>query len=717
MTPFLRFSKRFLKEVLWLGSVSVCGIALGGVLIYYWNTPDASELIRRPLAQTSIIYDRTGSHSLYAIHGEENRTLLTHEDIPNVIRIATIAAEDGSFYDHPGVDWQAIIRALVANTESGTIREGGSTITQQLVRNILLDRQKTFQRKLREAILAIKTEFYYTKDEILDLYLNTVPYGANAYGIEAAAQTYFAKEARDLTLDEAAFLAGLPKAPSYFSPYGNHRKEAAARGRWVLDRIETLGLVAPDDIARARETDPLENIRRHRNDIRAPHFVFSVLEELENRYGRGALERNGWRIFTTLDLELQKLAEDTVRDGARRNLSHGAENASLVAVDPKTGQVLALAGSRDFFDTAIDGQVNVADSPRQPGSSFKPLAYARAFEKGFQPETILYDVPINFGPDGSGHDYMPHNYDGRSHGRLSMRQALSGSLNVPAVQTLYLAGVQETIDLAHRLGISTLNDRGRYGLALVLGGGEVKLSDLTAAFSVFATEGIRHPATRILHITDAGGNTVERFTDSPERVLDIQVARKINSILSDNASRSFIFGSNSPLIIPGWTVAAKTGTTQEFRDAWTIGYTPSLTAGVWAGNNDNRPMAAGADGVFVAAPIWHDFMRNALTLKRIPDQSFTPYDPVTSDKPLLTGKPDSEDGSVRYFRRSTGKEVSAEKFLTLGEEKIEARSTGEAHTILYYVDKNDPLGPTPPNRDDPMLPRWEAALHTEDADH
>lgn len=709
------FFRRIIKEALWVGGISVCGLALGGVFVYFWSTPDAEELVRQPLAQTSVLYDRTGTHALYAVHGEENRTILPHDAIPDTMRVATIAAEDASFYSHPGVDWQAVIRAFIANTESGTLREGGSTITQQLVRNVLLDRRKTFRRKIREAALAVKIERHYSKDEILDLYLNTVPYGSNAYGIQAAARTYFDKDARDLTLAESAFLAALPKAPSYYSPYGNHRSEAATRGRWILERIAYLGLASRQDVSIARNENVLEKIRPFRNDIVAPHFVFSVLEELERRYGRGTIEEGGWRIRTTLDLDLQGLAETAVREGVRDNLPRGAENAALVAADPQTGDVLALVGSRDFFDTDIDGQVDVADSPRQPGSSFKPFAYARAFEKGFQPETILYDVPIDFGPDGSGNDYMPRNYDGRFHGRLTMRQTLAGSLNVPAVQTLYLAGVDGTIDLAHRMGITTLDDPGRYGLALVLGGGEVKLADMVAAFSVFATEGVRHPAGRVLEIEDADGTVVWMPPKISERVLDTQVARKVSSILSDDVARSFIFGPGSPLVIPGRTVAAKTGTTQEFRDAWTVGYVPSLAAGVWAGNNDNRPMKPGSDGVYVAAPIWHDFMRKALELKKIPDAPFPPYDPVVSDKPLLTGRPDGEDGSggdgsIRYFRRSTGKEVPAEKFFTLGEEKIEARYAGDTHTVLWYVDKDDPLGPTPPDRDDPMLGRWEAAI-------
>jgi 1A family penicillin-binding protein len=688
----------------------VAGFVMAIAGLYFFAMPDLDTLTQAQsrFSQTSVVYDRTGKYVLYELHGEENRKMVAHEDIPDSVRQATLAAEDDAFYSHYGIDPISVLRALKVNLMHDGIVQGGSTITQQLARNVFLDRRKTWHRKISEAVLALKIERNFTKDEILDLYLNSVPYGSNAYGIQAAAETFFQKDAKQLTLDEAVLLAALPKAPTQYSPYGNYNKELVERQRSILLRMMDMKMVTRTEGEQALLADTLKKVAPLKQHVLAPHFTFYVIEELEKRYGRGALEMGGWKIYTTLDYNLQKTAEEVVRSGAARNVGRGAENAALVAVDPKTGEVLAMVGSKDFFDTKIDGQVNVATRPRQPGSSFKPFAYAKAFEKGYQPETLLYDVPTNFGPDGSGKEYTPQNYDGGFHGLLPMRKTLANSLNIPAVQTLYLAGVQETIDLAHRLGITTLQDRSRYGLSLVLGGGEVRLLDMVAAFSVFANEGVRHPAEAVVRIVGPEGEEVygPKQQEKERRVLDAEVARKINSILSDNDARSMVFGSNSPLAFPGHTVAAKTGTTQEFRDAWTVGYTSSLAVGVWAGNNDNRPMHAGADGVFVAAPIWRDFMDRALS--RYPVTAFTPYQPVIIDKPMLGGS--VENGRVRYYRKSSGKELSFEEAMRKEPEKIRVEYEGARHSVLYYVNRDDPLGPSAPDYSDPMLGRWERSL-------
>ena len=702
----IRMAFVLFKTFLWLIGLSLLAVASGLCFIYFWNTPDATELIRKPMSQTSILYDRTGTHVLYEVHGDENRKILSHEDIPDSMRQATIAAEDTNFYSHSGLDWRGIGRAVLVDIQARTFQEGGSTITQQLAKNILLSNQKTWERKITEAILAIKIERTYTKDQILDLYLNSVPYGSGAYGIEAAAQIYFGKSAKDLTLDEAALLASLPKATTYYSPYNSHQEDLVARQKWVLGRIHDLGFADQQTITTALGTDTLAKLQAIRHSIVAPHFVFYVLDQLTQQYGRDAVETGGWRITTTLDIDAQAKAEAAVTAGIARNKSRNATNAALTAIDPRTGEILAMVGSRDFFDTSIDGQVNVATSLRQPGSSFKPFAYTEAFQKGFQPETLLYDVPTDFGPDGTGKEYMPNNYDGTFHGLVSMRKALSGSLNIPAVETLYLAGIPETLDLAHRMGITTLNDPNRYGLALVLGGGEVKLIDMTSAFGVFATEGTRHPATGIEKIVDASGSTVwERAQIAGSSVLDPEIARKTVSILSDNNARSYVFGINNPLFIKGHSVAAKTGTTQEFRDAWTVGFTSSLSVGVWTGNNNNAPMVAGSDGIYTAAPIWHDFMISMIG--NDPDQPFTPYTPVISDKPLLTGMP---SGEIIYYKKGSNKKISAERYANADPSRVKMKIRGDQHSILYYADKNDPLGTTPPNLSDPMLQRWDEAI-------
>jgi membrane peptidoglycan carboxypeptidase len=461
--------------------------------------------------------------------------------------------------------------------------------------------------------------------------------------------------------------------------------------------MKELGMISESEMRQAVSTDTLAKIKPLSQPMQFPHFVFYVLDQLEKKYGKEFVATGGLSIYTTLDYEMQKTAEDVVKRGAQRAASYGASNAALTAVDPKTGHILAMVGSKDFYDEKIDGQVNVTTRPRQPGSSFKPFVYAAAFIKGYQPETMVLDAPTDFGPGGAnGRNYIPRNYDGKFHGLLPMRSTLAMSLNVPAVKVLYLTGIDAAIDLAHKMGITTLNDRDRYGLSLVLGGGEVKLLDMTSAFSVFATEGVRNPSTSVSKIIDSQGNTYEQFSSSPQRVMDVQIARKINSILSDNNARAPIFGSRSALFIEGRTVAAKTGTTSEFRDAWTVGYTPSISVGVWAGNNDNRPMRGGADGVFVAAPIWKDFMIRVLADKS--DEKFTSYDTYKGkDEGNSTFKMKPK---ITYYNSKTGKRISEEKARKTDPEKVEKRieyvpdygsgSDSKNRNNIALPDPNDP---------------------------
>ena len=623
-------------EILYIAFLVGIGGMLGFLWIYFSDATDVSQLLERPLAETSVILDRTGTVPLYELHGEENRTIVSHNDIPNVVRLATVAAEDRSFYRNFGVDPFSIIRALRANFQAGHIEQGASTITQQLARIAFLSREKTVIRKIREAILAFKIERTFTKDQILDTYLNTVPYGSNAYGIERAAESFFGKHSKDLTLDEATFLAALPRATTHYSPYGANRDELRARQESILRYMELDGLVNEYDAQLARDTNTFAKLRPIEAPIRAPHFVFAVIDALEKRYGREFLETRGLRIRTTLDLSLQDEAEQSVVAGVQRNRKYNAENAALVAIDVSTGDVLSMVGSWDYFDTTIDGAVNVTMRPRQPGSAFKPFAYARAFEEGYQPETLVYDVPTNFGPDGSGRDYMPKDYDGKYRGALPMKEALPQSLNIPAVETLAVSGVPDVIGLARRLGISTLDDGRPYGLSLVLGGAEVLPIDMASAFAVFASEGIRREYRLILSVDSVDESIHDEFPVQEKRVLNAEIARRINTILSDNSLRAPIFGTNSPLAFPKGTVAAKTGTTQDFHDAWTVGYTPSISVAVWAGNNDNSPLRSGADGVFVAAPIWRDFLDRVMD--NFPKASFASYDPTPTDIHALAAR-------------------------------------------------------------------------------
>ncbi|OGI29658.1 MAG: hypothetical protein A2288_00890 [Candidatus Moranbacteria bacterium RIFOXYA12_FULL_44_15] len=627
--------------VLFAAAVIATGVVLGVLTFFYADTPDAKVLGEMDFPETSVIYDRTGEHVLYEIHGSENRKILPHNQIPDVARLAAIAAEDDRFYDHNGFDAASIIRAARANVESGRIEQGGSTITQQLARNVFFTREKTFERKIKEILMAVKIEKSFSKDEILDAYLNNISYGSNVCGIEQASEWFFGKKAMDLSLDEAAILAALPKATTYYSPHGNNKEDLTARKEYILKRMVELGMIGEEEAKLAINEETLLKIKPLKIEIFAPHFVFYVMEQLEKEYGQEKLEAGGLRIITTLDWDLQKAAEEIVKKGAQYNeKTYGAENAALTAVSPKTGEILAMVGSRDFFDGKIDGQVNVATSLRQPGSSFKPFAYAKAFEKGYQPETYILDIPTDFGRDGSGKNYIPKNYDGKFHGLVTMRSALSMSLNIPAVKTLSLAGVNETIELAERLGITTLQDRGRFGLSLVLGGGDVKLLEMTGAFGVFANDGKKATLSAVAKIVDSGGQTVFENEKREEQVLDSQIARRINSILSDTEARKPIFGSAPNLRLAGRPVAAKTGTTQEYKDGWTVGYTGDIAAGVWAGNNDSRPMKAGSDGVYSAAPIWHAFMEKVVEL--YPKEKFVAYEKIQSDEFAITGKIDKD---------------------------------------------------------------------------
>ncbi len=682
-------------------------------LYVYYTTVSPEALAYRTVPETSIIYDRTGEHELYRMHGEENRKVISHEELPDTIRYATIAAEDDNFYNHKGIDILGILRAAQKNFAAGETTQGGSTITQQLVRNTFLSREKTIKRKFTEIVLAIKMERYYSKDEILDFYLNEVPYGSNAYGVQAAAEVFFGKDAKDLTLDEAALLAALPKATTYYSPYGNNTDKLIARQKYILNRLGELGLYSDEEINEALGVDTLAKLNDFREEIDAPHFVFYVREQLEKMYGEDVLRRGGLKIYTTLDYDMQKRAEEDVAAYAKKLPAFGASNAALVAVKPATGDVLAMVGSVDYFDKKNDGEVNVALRLRQPGSSFKPIVYAAGFDKGYQPETLLYDVPTSFGKDGSGKDYMPQNFDGNHHGLVSVRKALAGSLNVPAVKILYLTGVNNAIDFAESLGITTLTDRKRYGLSLVLGGGDVKLLEELGAFAVFANDGVRAPVHGINKVIDSSGKEIGA-PPQPERVVNAEVARKINSILSDNKAREYIFGPHSPVYIPDKTVAAKTGTTQDYRDALTLGYTPELAVGVWVGNNDSTLMHSGSIGSKVAAPLWHTFM--ARELESLPDTPFQPYQKAESRNFMVTGRrPDGigEDGAVEYFKKSSGEKISAEKARKMDPKKLEKkyRKVVSGHSILYYVNKDNPLDENAkPDFNDPMLPLWDKGI-------
>ena len=699
-------------------SILALAVAGGvGAALTLRDLPAPAELFSRRVVQSTKIYDRSGAVLLYEIHGEEKRTVIDFSEIPEVVKNATIAVEDASFYRHRGIDLKGILRALVVDIASGDFRQGGSTITQQLVKNSLLGHQRTFRRKIKEAALAIMLEARLDKDKILDLYLNQISFGSNTYGIEAAAQTFFGKHARELSLSQAALLAALPRAPSYYSPYGQHRDELIQRRDRILNRMAELGFLsnAQASIATAQAPRFLPATK----NIRAPHFVMYVRDYLVTRYGEEEVEQGGLAVTTTLDWPLQEAAERIVREGAERNEKLiQARNMALVAINPRSGEILAMVGSRDYFDIERDGNFNVATALRQPGSAFKPFVYATAFKKGLTPETVLFDVPTEFNPR-CGPDFLPQpgiildpkecyhpqNYDEHFRGPVSLRQAIAQSLNVPSVKVLYLAGVEDSIRTAEDLGITSLGARERFGLSLVLGGAEVRLLEMVSAFGAFANDGVLNPPRAILRVEDASGRTLEERQDEARPVLDPELTRILNDILSDNEARIPVFQRYSSLYFPDATVAVKTGTTQEFRDAWTVGYTPSIVAGVWAGNNDNSPMQQKGSGVMAAAPSWHTFMEAAF--RQFPPEDFPPPEPRQVTKPILKGI--WQGDSVIAIDTISGKRATD---LTPPETRKDV-AFGEPHDPLYWIDRADPAGPPPPEpRVDPQLPNWDAAFRS-----
>lgn len=571
---------------------------------YSKDLPTAGKIKNRHVAQSTTIMDRNGK-LLYKIHGEKNRTVIDSNEIPDHVKQATIAIEDHDFYKHHGVDVSGVMRAAWVNITNSGIHQGGSTLTQQLVKNALLSPQRTMTRKIKELILSIEMEFMYTKDEILAMYLNEIPYGSNAYGIEAASQTYFNKHAKDLNLVESATLAALPQAPTYFSPYGSNTDELINRRNIVLDEMKELGYIDEEKNEKAKGNKL--KVAAQSNSIKAPHFVMYVKQLVADEYGERMLEEGGLTITTTLDLKVQEIAQKAVTEGAERNAgAFGGNNAALVSIDPNSGDILAMVGSKDFFDTENDGNVNVAVRERQPGSALKPIIYATLFKGQWSPGSTLYDLVTDFGGG-----YKPKNYNRATSGPVSIRTALSNSLNIPAVKALQLTGLNESIKTASDMGITTLTEPERYGLSLVLGGGEVKLLELTGAYGAFANKGLYHDDKAILKIEDNHGEILKDNTETePTRVLKKEIAYEISDILSDRDARARTFGYTPYLSISDRVSAAKTGTTTDYKDGWTVGYTPNIVTGVWTGNNDNTPMNQ-APGSAVAAPIWDQFMEEA----------------------------------------------------------------------------------------------------------
>ncbi|MDQ5957728.1 MAG: penicillin-binding protein [Patescibacteria group bacterium] len=670
---------------------------IGGSIVILWlltlRIPDFGSYENRIIAESTKLYDRTGKVLLYNAHDQIRRTVVPLSEISDQAENASIAIEDANFYNHYGVEPLAIIRAVVVNINTGRLEQGGSTITQQVIKNTLLTQDKKITRKIKEWILSIKLERKLTKKQILELYLNEIPYGGNLYGIEEASKAFFGKSARDITLAESAYLAALPQAPSYLSPYGNHPDKLEERKNLVLKRMLAQKFITEKDYNDAKKEKVLFAKPDNRS-IKAPHFVFYVLEQLAEKYGDDEVRNGGLRVITTLDWEAQQKAEEIVkRYGEQNRASYNAGNAGLVVMDPKNGQILTMVGSVDYFDVEHEGNFNITTAKRQPGSAFKPFVYATAFNEGYTADTVVFDIPTEFNascsashtPLVSGTNcYAPVNYDGTYAGPITFRNALAQSRNIPAVKALYLAGIKDSFDTARKMGITTLEDYRRYGLTLVLGGGEVTLVDMTNAYSVFANDGVFNPKISILEIRDSDRKILQKFEDNSNQILPPNTARLISNILSDDAARAPVFGAGSPLNVPGHQVAVKTGTTNDYRDGWIVGYTPSVTVGAWVGNNNNTPMDKRVAGIIVA-PMWNAFMREYLA--GLPNEYFIAPEPTPTDlKPVLRGSWQGGSGSI--FDQG-----------------------GSVHSILYYVDKDNPREPAPANpSSDPQFRNWEASV-------
>jgi penicillin-binding protein 1C len=670
------------------------------------DLPDPNVLSTRDVPQSTKIYDKTGTHLLYEIHGDEKRTLLKSEDIPDVAKWATLSLEDRSFYEHHGIYWKGLIRAVGMSVLRGQRIQGTSTLTQQLVRNAIINNERSLDRKLREFILSLQIEQKFTKDQIIQLYLNEIPYGSTVYGLESASQTYFGKHAKELTLDEAALLASIPQRPTFYSPYSGKEenlKQLVNRQHYAIDIMAESGYITKEEATEAKNIDTLKKIKpRTLGDINAPHFVMEVRRQLEETYGVKTVGEGGLSVITTLDWDKQKIAEEEVKKGVEaRGVQFKFNNAALVSIDPKTGHIIAMVGSKDYFDESFDGQVNVTLRPRQPGSSFKPIVYAAGFARGYLPQTQLWDVNTSFPTETTR--YEPKNYDLKERGPISLRQALQGSLNIPAVKMLYLVGIGRALDFAKELGYSTLEDRSRFGLSLVLGGGEVLPLEHAAAYATFATEGEYRAPVAVLKVTDSSGKILEEWQrPEPRRVMDAQVARTLSDVLSDNNSRAYVFGTNNSLTLPDRPVAAKTGTTNNYKDAWTAGYIPQMATVVWVGNTRGEEMKRGADGSIIAAPIWQAYMKRAT--KGMPVERFKAPNPPQTTKPALLGTAFEQKVRVNKLTGLRATNLTPP-------ELIEERPDREAHDILWYIDKDDPTGPPPGNpASDPQFSSWEAGV-------
>jgi 1A family penicillin-binding protein len=574
--------------------------------------PDIN-LIYSPPNMSTVITDRNGE-VLYKFYEDENRTWIPLKDIPQDLIKATIAIEDKNFYHHHGISFKGIINAIRYNfAKSGEDKpRGGSTITQQLVKNVFLSNEKTLSRKIKEGFLTILLEQKMSKDEILERYLNQVSYGGEAYGAQEAAQKYFGKDLKDITTLEAAYLAGLPAAPSSYSPYGSNPELGMLRAKHVIEEMVSIGYL--NSIQAEEKLSEKIQVKTNNRQIKAPHFVFYIKKLLEEKYGYKNIEKQGLTIKTSLDIKVQDEAQKVVMEEIAKVKKLNINNGAALILDVKNGDILAMVGSKDYWATDIDGKYNVSMALRQPGSSIKPINYLLALEKGWSVASTIEDSPITYQIKGQK-SYSPQNYNGKYMGRVTLRTALASSLNIPSVKLLNSNGVENMIDLAQKLGITSWEDRSRFGLSLALGSGEVKMTEISQAYSTLANLGEEIKINPILEIYNYLGERIYSKEIQKERKVEAGYTYILNDVLSDNQARTPIFGNHSKLVIKDKTVAVKTGTTNDLKDNWCIGWTPTYLTAVWVGNNDNQPMSWVASGVSGATPIWNRIMTDLLTDK------------------------------------------------------------------------------------------------------
>jgi len=691
------------------------------VILFAWyskDLPSPDKVVRQEGFSTKI-YDRNGE-LLYDVFSDQRRTPVEFDKIPQDLKEATVAVEDKNFYKHQGFDPSGYVRAVFNSIFRFRRLAGGSTLTQQLVKNVLLTSQRRVSRKIKEFVLAVQIEKKYTKDEILQMYLNESPYGGTAWGVQAAAETYFAKDVSDLNLIESAVLAGLPQSPTLYSPYNGN--EYIDRTKAVLRRMREDNYISKEEEEQAlKDLETLE-FAPEGASFKAPHFVMYVKQQLIDKYGDRMVGQGGLKVTTTLDWDLQKEAQKVVAEEIAKVESLDITNGAAMTMDVNSGEILAMVGSKDYNDENYDGKVNVTLSLRQPGSSIKPVSYVTAFQQGYTPASMLVDVETEFPGGANNPVYKPKNYDGKNHGPVSLRQALGNSLNVPAVKLLHYVGVKNVLETAYKLGFSslepTMTNVNRFGLSLTLGGGEIRLIDMAAAYSAFANGGLKVEPVSILKVEDNKGKVLEEHKAvKGQRVLSEEQAFLINNILSDNNARLITFGANSLLNVSNFQVAVKTGTTDDLRDNWTVGWTPEVLTAVWVGNNDNSPMKKVASGISGATPIWRRIILESLKVRAVKEWA-VPNGITSVSVDSISGYP-SHDGwpaKQEYFIKGTeptgADPIHTKLKLCKGQDKLASETLiakGDYEEKEFIVLKEEDPAGGGRNRYQEAIDAWRAA--------